>query len=208
MMLRFTAPLVLSLMLLAAGTPAVGRYMSIDEVKPGMVGVGRTVFQGTTIEDFNVRVIGVLRNTNGPKRDLILAKIDGGPLARTGVIAGMSGSPVYIDGRLLGAISYSLGQFATEAIAGITPIEEMIAATTGPAASEAVRRRPALMAMTAADMAASFERAMNRVAPFAASSAHVSYAGLPTMATRPLRSDQSRRHLSPEESTWMPSGRF
>lgn len=179
MIFRLIATLVLSLMLLAAGTPAVGRYMSIDEVKPGMVGVGRTVFQGTTIEDFNVRVIGVLRNTNGPKRDLILAKIDGGPLAKTGVIAGMSGSPVYIDGRLLGAISYSLGQFATEPIAGITPIEEMIAATAGPAASEAVRRRPALMAMTAADMAATFERAISRVAPFAASSAHVSYSGLP-----------------------------
>jgi hypothetical protein len=72
----------------------------------------------------------VLRNVIAPNRDLILARLEGGPLARTGVIAGMSGSPVYVDGQLIGAVSYALGQFATEPIAGITPIGEMTDATT------------------------------------------------------------------------------
>ena len=178
MTFRRTAALLLSLSLFALDTPAASRYMSVDEVKPGMVGVGRTVFQGTTIEDFKILIIGVLRNTNGPKRDLILARLEGGPLARTGVIAGMSGSPVYIDGRLLGAVSYSLGQFATEPIAGITPIEEMIAATTGPDAGAAVKRRPAPALMTSAGIATAFEHALSPVAPFAPSAMHVSYDGL------------------------------
>ena len=87
------------------------------------------MFSGTTLEDFKVHILGVLRNVIGPKRSLILARLEGGPLAKTGVIAGMSGSPVYIDGRLVGAVSYSLGQFSTEPIAGITPIAEMVDAT-------------------------------------------------------------------------------
>ena len=94
-----------------------------------MVGVGRTVFSGTKLEDFKVEILGVMRNVIAPKRNLILARLEGGPLAKTGVIAGMSGSPVYIDGKLIGAVSYSLGQFSTEPIAGITPIAEMIDAT-------------------------------------------------------------------------------
>ena len=178
MMFRRIAAVLLSLCLFGLGTTASSRYMSVDEVKPGMDGVGRTVFQGTTVEDFKVHIIGLLRNTNGPKRDLILARIEGGPLARTGVIAGMSGSPVYIDGRLLGAVSYSLGQFATEAIAGITPIEEMIDATTGPDAAAPVKRRPPPVPMTAAGIAAAFDHATSPVEPFASSSAHVSYTGL------------------------------
>src|SRR6187401_3502723 len=99
-----------------------------------MVGIGRTVFEGDRLEEFKVQVLGVLHNEIGPRRDLILARLEGGPLARTGVIAGMSGSPVYINGRLVGAVSYSLGEFATEPIAGITPIAEMIDAATLPAA--------------------------------------------------------------------------
>jgi hypothetical protein len=103
--------------------------LSLDEVRPGMVGTGRTVFSGTELADFKVHVLGVMRNVIGPKRSLILARLEGGPLAKTGVIAGMSGSPVYVDGRLMGAVSYALGQFSTEPIAGITPIAEMIDAT-------------------------------------------------------------------------------
>jgi len=126
--------LVVGLMLVAA-PGAQTRLMSIDELKPGMVGVGRTVFAGTQLEEFKVHILGVLRNVIAPNRDLILARLEGGPLAKTGVIAGMSGSPVYVDGRLIGAVSYALGQFATEPIAGITPIAEMTDATTmgGPA---------------------------------------------------------------------------
>ncbi len=94
-----------------------------------MIGVGRTVFTGSKLEDFKVEVLGVMRNVIGPKRSLILARLEGGPLAKTGVIAGMSGSPVYVDGKLMGAVSYALGQFSTEPICGITPIAEMVDAT-------------------------------------------------------------------------------
>jgi len=110
--------------------------MSVDEVRPGMVGIGRTVFEGDRIEEFKVQILGVLRNTNGPQRNMVLARLEGGPLASTGVIAGMSGSPVYVDGRLLGAVAFALGQFSKEPIAGITPIEEMIEAA-GPQARRA-----------------------------------------------------------------------
>src|SRR5438046_5192394 len=99
--------------------------MSVGDVRPGMVGVGRTVFDGTHVEEFKAHIIGVLENVIGPNRNLILAKLEGGPLANTGVIAGMSGSPVFINDRLVGAISYSLGSFPKEPIAGITPIAEM-----------------------------------------------------------------------------------
>lgn len=100
------------------------KFMSADEVRPGMKGFGRTVFQGAKIEQFDVELLGVLKNF-APKQDMILARLSGGPLARTGVIAGMSGSPVYIDGKLLGAVAFSF-PFATEPIAGIQPIQQML----------------------------------------------------------------------------------
>jgi hypothetical protein len=89
-----------------------------------MTGVGRTVFSGTRVDDFQVEVIGTLENV-APRRNLILARLSGGPLATTGVLAGMSGSPVYINNRLAGAVAYSWG-FAREPIAGIVPIQEML----------------------------------------------------------------------------------
>ena len=85
--------------------------MPLSEVKPGMVGIGRTVFQSTELQDFKVQIIGVLKNIQGPKRDLILARLEGDPVTETGVAAGMSGSPVYINGRLIGAVGYSIGSF-------------------------------------------------------------------------------------------------
>src|SRR5262249_22190856 len=100
------------------------KFMSVDEVRPGMKGYGRTVFQGTRIEQFDVELLGVLKNY-APKQDMILARLSGGPLARTGVIAGMSGSPGYIDGKLLGAVAFSF-PYATEPIAGIQPIQQML----------------------------------------------------------------------------------
>ena len=108
--------------------------MPVDEIRPGMDGVGRTVFAGTDLKDFKVHILGVLRNIQGPKRDLILAKLEGAGLAESGVAQGMSGSPVYIDGRLIGAVSYSIGAFSKEPIAGITPIAEMKDATVAAAA--------------------------------------------------------------------------
>src|SRR5262245_35870415 len=100
------------------------KFMSADEVRPGMKGIGKTVFQGTKIEQFDVELLGVLKNY-APKQDMILARLSGGPIARTGVIAGMSGSPVYIDGKLLGAVAFSF-PYATEPIAGIQPIQQML----------------------------------------------------------------------------------
>jgi hypothetical protein len=139
MKLRTIFAAALALGVLAAAPVAQTTYLPLDQVRPGMIGVGRTVFSGTRLEDFKVEVLGVMRNVIGPKRNLILARLEGGPLAKTGVIAGMSGSPVYVDGKLMGAVSYSLGQFSTEPIAGITPIDEMIDATMMPGATRVTR---------------------------------------------------------------------
>ncbi|MFL6313640.1 MAG: SpoIVB peptidase S55 domain-containing protein [Terriglobales bacterium] len=116
---------------LAASLPAQPdtaqtKIMKVDEVRPGMKGVGYTVFQGTKPEAMGVEVLGVLRNLNGPKSDVVLVKLVGEKPEFTGVVAGMSGSPVYIDGKLLGAIAYRIGQFSKEPIAGVTPIEQML----------------------------------------------------------------------------------
>jgi hypothetical protein len=101
------------------------KFMSANEVRPGMKGIGKTVFQGTKIEEFGVEILGVLKDSIAPKQDMILARLSGGPLDKTGVIAGMSGSPVYIEGRLVGAVAFAF-PFAKEPIAGIQPIEQMI----------------------------------------------------------------------------------
>jgi hypothetical protein len=100
--------------------------MPLSEIKAGMRGVAYTVFQGTKPEPMDVEVLGVLKGFNGPKSDIILARLHGEKVEFTGVVAGMSGSPVYIDGKLVGALSYRIGQFSKEPIAGITPIGEML----------------------------------------------------------------------------------
>ena len=114
------------LCLWAAAPLAIPEFMPVDEIRAGMIGTGHTVFAGSAREPFKAHVIGVLKNVIGPKRDIILARLEGGPIKEAGVIQGMSGSPVYINGRLVGAVSYALGAFPKEAIAGITPIAEMI----------------------------------------------------------------------------------
>lgn len=101
-------------------------FFPLDRVKPGMKAVGRTVFSGEKIEEFHVEILGVLENV-GPRQSIILGRLSGGPLAKTGVMAGMSGSPVYLEGKLLGALALGF-QFATEPIAGIRPISEMVEA--------------------------------------------------------------------------------
>lgn len=100
-------------------------FFPVSQVRPGMKGVGRTVFEGDQIEEFQVELLGVLKNAMAPKHDIILARLSGGPLEKTGVIAGMSGSPVYVNGKLLGAVALSF-PLAKEPIAGITPINEML----------------------------------------------------------------------------------
>jgi SpoIVB peptidase S55 len=171
------AVVVTFLLAVAAGLPAQSRTFPVDEVKPGMVGIGRTVFEGDRLEEFKVHVIGVLRNSIGPRRDLILARLEGGPLANTGVIAGMSGSPVYIDGRLVGAVSYSLGQFSKEAIAGITPIAEMTADATLPGPRRQVARVDLQMPLTQDSLRASLRQAFAWIRPFADSPSDVQVFG-------------------------------
>jgi SpoIVB peptidase S55 len=105
---------------------ATTQIMKVDDVRTGMKGIGYTVFQGTKVETMGVEVLGVLRNMNGPKSDVVLVRLQGEKAEFTGVVAGMSGSPVYIDGKLLGAIAYRIGQFSKEPIAGVTPIEQML----------------------------------------------------------------------------------
>ena len=160
--------------------PAATSLMPISEIKPGMVGIGRTIFEGTDLQEFKVHILGVLRNIQGPRRDLILARLEGGPLAKTGVAAGMSGSPVYIDGRLIGAVSYSIGAFPTEAIAGITPIAEMKDATgmTRRAGSQARIELPITRDGLAAALAATYRR----IVPFANRPADVQVIGLAAAA--------------------------
>jgi len=169
------------LVFVAAGLPAQSKNFPVDELRPGMVGVGRTVFEGDTLEDFKVHIIGVLRNSIGPRRDLILARLEGGPLAKTGVIAGMSGSPVYIDGRLVGAVSYSLGQFATEPIAGITPIAEMIEAATLPAPRRQAARVDLPIPFTQDTLRAFLKQAFSWTRPFADSPSDVQVFGDSTL---------------------------
>lgn len=165
------------LLFTVAGLPAQSRTFPVDELKPGMVGIGKTVFEGDRLDEFKVHILGVLRNVIGPRRNLILARLEGGPLAQTGVIAGMSGSPVYIDGRLVGAVSYSLGQFSKEPIAGITPIGEMIEAATFAAPRRAAARVELQMPLTPESLRASLRQAFSWMRPFADSPADVQVFG-------------------------------
>jgi hypothetical protein len=97
----------------------------VSEIHAGMDGVAFTVFQGTKPESMGVKVLGILKNANGPKGDIILVRLSGEKAEYTGVVAGMSGSPVYLNGKLAGALAFRIGEFSKEPIAGVTPIAEM-----------------------------------------------------------------------------------
>jgi hypothetical protein len=107
------------------GTVTDPGLFALEDVRPGMKGVARTVFSGAEMEEFNVEVLGVLPGFPAPRQSQIIARLSGANVDKTGVFAGMSGSPVYIDGRLVGAIAYSF-PFSKAPIAGITPIQQMI----------------------------------------------------------------------------------
>jgi hypothetical protein len=100
--------------------------MPLDQIHEGMKGTALTVFQGVKPESMDVEVLGVMRNVSGPKGDIILVRLHGIKPEYTGVVAGMSGSPVYFDGKLAGALAFRIGEFSKEPIAGVTPIEEML----------------------------------------------------------------------------------
>jgi hypothetical protein len=101
-------------------------FISADQIRPGMKGVAWTVFQGTKPEPMDLEVLGVMRNSNGPRGNIILIRLLGNKPEYTGVVAGMSGSPVYIEGKLAGALAFRIGEFSKEPIAGVTPIQEML----------------------------------------------------------------------------------
>jgi len=122
-LLVFLLPLGMGAETPTPSVAAAGELFPLDSVRAGLTGYGLSVFQGAIPERFEVEVLGVWRNTQ-PSTSFILARLKGRGLESSGVIAGMSGSPVYVDGRLLGAVSFSW-LFANEAVAGITPIEQM-----------------------------------------------------------------------------------
>lgn len=115
------------LILAAASLCAQTAFFPLSEVRPGLRGTGKTVFSGDRVEEFSVEILGVLENA-GPKQSIVLARLSGGPLDKAGVLQGMSGSPVYIDGKLLGAVAFTFA-FSTEPLAGIRPIGDMLRAS-------------------------------------------------------------------------------
>jgi hypothetical protein len=136
------APLTVALLVVAllnaATAQAALSIMPLKQVRAGMHGTGRTVFTGDKVEDFQVEILGVLENV-GPKESLILGRLSGGPLEHTGVMQGMSGSPVYIDGKLIGAVAMAF-PYAKDPIAGIRPIEEMLRVDNDPPQRQATVR--------------------------------------------------------------------
>jgi len=125
------ALLVLAALLFAASWPArsadhAATTLPVSDIQPGMKGVVYTIFEGDQVEAIDLEVIGILHNAIGPKLDVILVRLLGNRVQQTGVVAGMSGSPVYIDGKLVGALALKLGSFTKEAIGGVTPIADML----------------------------------------------------------------------------------
>jgi hypothetical protein len=106
--------------------PATTSFFPLNEVHRGLHGVAYTVFEGTKPEAMGVEILGLMHNALGPGEDMILARLEGAKPEYSGVVAGMSGSPVYIDGKLVGALAYRIGQFSKEPICGITPIGQML----------------------------------------------------------------------------------
>jgi hypothetical protein len=121
---RKSTLLLVALALFASSTLHAAERMPLSDVRKGMKGYGLTVFEGTKVEKFDIEILGVLHNI-GPDQNLILARVDHPVVARAGIIAGMSGSPIFVDGKAIGALAYAW-QFAKEPVAGITPIEEML----------------------------------------------------------------------------------
>jgi hypothetical protein len=130
----------------------------LDQIHEGMRGTALTVFQGVKPEAMEVEVLGVMHNVNGPKGDIILVRLHGTKPEYTGVVAGMSGSPVYFDGKLAGALAFRIGEFSKEPIAGVTPIEEMLEIN-------ALDRRPAGGAVRANRGASGQEAATQTASP-------------------------------------------
>jgi SpoIVB peptidase S55 len=125
-LLALLASVLLPVSFLTAQTTSQQPTIPITQIHTGMRGVAYTVFQGVKPESMDVEVLGILRNVNGPRGDIILVRLHGQKVEYTGVVAGMSGSPVYFGGKLAGAIAFRIGEFSKEPIAGVTPIADML----------------------------------------------------------------------------------
>jgi len=124
-MTRRSLPAVVALaLLLSQNLWSKTEFFKVEDLRPGMKGIGKTCYRGSKPEEFQVEILGVMRGI-GPGTNAVLARFSGGPMEQIGVFEGMSGSPVYIDGKLLGAVAFSFA-FAKEAIGGITPITQMV----------------------------------------------------------------------------------
>ena len=106
------------------GEPDPKTYWDVKDLRPGMKGVGKTVMVGTKLEEFGAEVLGVMKDVS-PGRDMVLCRLTGCNLEHAGIIQGMSGSPIYIDGKLVGAVAYAW-EFAKDPIAGVTPFQQMV----------------------------------------------------------------------------------
>src|SRR6266404_1370120 len=127
MLLAFASMLLHGNYLFAQVPASSNETIPVDQVQPGMQGYAYTIFAGDQVEKFDLEVIGVMPNFLGPKQSIILVQLKGPKVEHTGVVAGMSGSPVYIEGKLAGALSLKLGIFTKEPIAGVTPIADVLA---------------------------------------------------------------------------------
>ena len=141
----FVLGLSLSTIPLAAQTAQP--TIPVDQIHAGMHGYALTVFEGVKPERMDVEVLGVMHNTNGPKGDVILVRLHGPKVEYTGVVAGMSGSPVYLNGKLAGALAFRIGEFSKEPIGGVTPIADMleINALDKSPAEEAAATKPGII---------------------------------------------------------------
>ncbi len=139
---RFTMLCLTSLLLgalpLPATPPETNEFLPLEQVHAGMQGYAYTIFSGDQVEKFDLEVLGVMPNFLGPRQSIILVQLKGPKVEHTGVVAGMSGSPVYLEGKLAGALSLKLGIFTKEAIAGVTPIEDMLHPPAPNAATQSV----------------------------------------------------------------------
>ena len=188
-----TAVRLFVILIVASNLFAQTAVFPLKDIRAGQRGIGKTVFSGNNIEEFQVEILGVLENL-GPKQSVILARLSGGPLERTGVMQGMSGSPVYINGRLIGAVALAFS-FSKEPIAGIRPIEEMLAINEG-------RAQPALRSSALAPVAR-LQEFVPIAAPLAGGlmeiATPVSFSGFTTTTLEQFASQLSRFGLIPAQ---------
>ncbi|HYI09640.1 MAG TPA: SpoIVB peptidase S55 domain-containing protein [Thermoanaerobaculia bacterium] len=142
--------------LTSASTLSAAEKMPLSQVEKGMKGYGLTAFEGTKLEKFDVEILGVLHNI-GPGQNLILAHVDHPVIRRAGVIAGMSGSPIFLDGKVIGALAYAW-QFSKEPVAGITPIDEMLTLSSRRLAPSGATPAGAVPRMTATELLSAVSR--------------------------------------------------